>query len=181
MHVTCTRCRHAGGVRGCSGPGSWRNRASLSPSPLQNYAVLLRRISEWLAPGGRLFAHFFSHNLYCYHFKDEGEDDWMTRYFFSGGTMPSHDMLMHFQDDLRMVDSWRINGVHYSRTLEEWLVRQDRNRAAVLDLFRETYPAGEERKWFAYWRLFYLACSELFKYRNGTEWGVTHVLMEKPE
>lgn len=146
---------------------------------MKNYQLLLARISSWMAPGGKLFLHFFSHKDFAYHYTDDGPDDWMTRYFFAGGTMPSHDLMLHFQDDLVVERSWRINGIHYSRTLEEWLRRQDAHRKEGMQLFRETYPPGEAQKWFAYWRLFYIACSELFKYDNGEEWGVTHVVMAK--
>ena len=146
---------------------------------MKNYQLLLARISSWMAPGGKLFLNFFSHKDFAYHYTDDGPDDWMTRYFFAGGTMPSHDLMLHFQDDLVVERSWRINGIHYSRTLEEWLRRHDAHRKEVMQLFRETYTPGEAQKWFAYWRLFYIACSELFKYDNGEEWGVTHVVMAK--
>jgi len=124
--------------------------------------------------------HIFTHKDFAYHFEDNGEDDWMTRYFFSGGTMPSHDLLLYFQKDLTCMHTWRINGLHYSKTLEGWLRRQDANRDKVLSLFKETYPPGEHVKWFVYWRLFYMACSELFAYNGGEEWGVSHYLFEKP-
>jgi len=147
---------------------------------MKNYGLLLAKVARWLRSGGRLFVHHFSHKEVCYHFEDNGEDDWMTRHFFSGGTMPSHDMLLHFQADLRVVRSWWINGGHYSLTLEEWLRRQDRHKREVLALFEQTYPEGQAVKWMVYWRLFYLACSELFAYNGGEEWGVTHVVLEKP-
>lgn len=105
----------------------------------------------------------------------------MSRYFFSGGTMPSLDLLLHFQDHLAIRNTWFLNGQHYSKTLETWLHNQDTNRHAVMDLFKRTYPKGQALKWLVYWRIFYLACSELFAYNGGEEWGVGHYLFEKLE
>jgi hypothetical protein len=110
----------------------------------------------------------------------KGEDDWMAKYFFSGGTMPSHDLLLFFQQHLTLASMWWVNGAHYSRTLEAWLRNQDRARRAVLELFERTYGRGQGLKWFVYWRLFYLACSELFNFSGGEEWGVGLYLFTKP-
>jgi cyclopropane fatty-acyl-phospholipid synthase-like methyltransferase len=110
----------------------------------------------------------------------EGEDDWMSKYFFSGGTMPSLDLLLYFQQHLSLTNMWWVNGQHYSRTLEAWLVKHDAARRQIMPIFVQTYPVNEALKWFVYWRLFYLACSELFNYRGGEEWGVGHYLFTKP-
>lgn len=146
---------------------------------MKNYKELLRRISCWLRPGGRLFVHIFVHRGLPYHYEVKGEDDWMTKYFFSGGTMPSMDLLLHFQDDLCLQRQWYVNGQHYSKTLEAWLQRQDAHRKELMPLFESTYGKGQALKWFVYWRLFYLACSELFNYRGGEEWGLGHYLFVK--
>jgi cyclopropane-fatty-acyl-phospholipid synthase len=148
---------------------------------MKNYDTLFGRVAGWLKPGGRAFVHVFAHRDFPYHFEAKDETDWMARYFFSGGTMPSADLFLHFQQpNLKLRDFWWINGAHYSRTLEAWLARHDAARAQVLDLFRETYGAGNELRWFVMWRLFYLACSELFAYRGGAEWGVAHYVFERP-
>jgi cyclopropane-fatty-acyl-phospholipid synthase len=110
----------------------------------------------------------------------KSEDDWMAKYFFSGGTMPSHDLLLFFQQHLALQSLWWVNGTHYSRTLEAWLRNQDRERRAVLAIFERTYGRGQAVKWFVYWRLFYLACSELFNFNGGEEWGVGLYLFQKP-
>uniref|UniRef100_A0A061R6F4 Cyclopropane-fatty-acyl-phospholipid synthase n=2 Tax=Tetraselmis sp. GSL018 TaxID=582737 RepID=A0A061R6F4_9CHLO len=146
---------------------------------MKNYRELMRRISGWLKPGGLLFVHIFVHRRFPYHFEVEREDDWMAKYFFSGGTMPSLDLLLYFQEHLACEGVWYINGSHYSKTLEAWLERQDRNRGNIMPIFQETYGAGEARKWWVYWRLFYLACSELFNYSGGNEWGVGHYVFRK--
>lgn len=109
----------------------------------------------------------------------KGEDDWMAKYFFSGGTMPSLDLLLYFQQHLTLQDQWYVNGTHYSKTLEAWLGNQDRNRQHIMGIFEQTYGAHQALKWFVYWRLFYLACSELFNYSDGDEWGVGHYLFTK--
>ncbi len=56
----------------------------------------------------------------------------MSHYFFAGGIMPSDDLPLHFQDQLKLVDRWRWNGQHYERTLNAWLERMDAARDAGL-------------------------------------------------
>jgi len=147
---------------------------------MKNYQELLKRISTWLKPGGYLFVHIFVHRLGLpYHYLVESEEDWMTKYFFSGGTMPSSDLLLHFQDDLSIQNQWYVNGIHYSKTLEDWLIRHDTSKSKIMPLFQETYGKDQALKWFVYWRLFYMACSELFAYENGERWGVCHYLFKK--
>ena len=147
---------------------------------LKNYRTLFRNIARWLRPGGLLFAHIFTHRTLSYHFVARDETDWMSRYFFTGGQMPAHALLPRFQDDLRLRQDWKLNGRHYRRTAEHWLKNMDAHRGQILPLFRDTYGPAQAEKWWAYWRVFYLACAELWGYRDGEEWLVSHYLFEKP-
>ena len=141
---------------------------------LRNYQELMARIHGWLKPGGKLFVHIFTHRQFAYPFETEGEDNWMGRYFFTGGIMPSRQLLPHFQDHLQLEEQWHLNGRHYQRTLEAWLVNQDQHREDIMTLFRATYGPEQAGRWFQRWRVFFMACAELFGYRGGEEWGVSH-------
>jgi cyclopropane-fatty-acyl-phospholipid synthase len=144
---------------------------------MRNYERLLRRISGWLRPEGRLFVHIFCHRRFAYPFETDGDDNWMGRYFFTGGIMPSDDLLARFSDDLRVERQWRWNGQHYQRTSDAWLHNLDRNRDQVMPILEEAYGRAESHRWFHRWRMFFLAVSELFGYRGGEEWFVGHYLL----
>lgn len=144
---------------------------------VRNHELLLSRIASWLEPTGKLFVHHFSHRDRSYPFETQGEDDWMGRQFFSGGMMPSDDLLLHCQRDLVVEEKWHVNGAHYQKTSDAWLARQDARRQEVLPILAKIYGTEDARLWNQRWRLFFLACSELFGYRQGNEWWVTHVRM----
>ena len=141
---------------------------------VRNYATLLQRIAGWLHPGGKLFVHIFCHRTLMYPFSVDGNADWMARYFFTGGLMPSESTLLHFQEHLTVEDQWRVSGTHYARTARDWLANQDRERAAVMAVLKEAYGPLEAGRWFQRWRMFFMAVEELFGYGGGTEWLVGH-------
>jgi cyclopropane-fatty-acyl-phospholipid synthase len=148
---------------------------------VRNHELLLARIARWLEPGGSLFVHHFSHRSTSYAFEDDDSDDWMARHFFSGGLMPSHDWLLHFQNDLVVDHQWVVDGNHYAKTADAWLAKQDADKDATLHILGQVYGPSEARVWFQRWRLFFMACSELFGYRDGQEWCVTHTRMQLPQ
>jgi cyclopropane-fatty-acyl-phospholipid synthase len=148
---------------------------------MKNYQALMAGISRWLKPGGLLFVHIFTHRELAYHFVARDDTDWMARYFFTGGQMPSHDLLIQFQERLSLVEDWTVNGTHYQRTAEAWLVNMDAHRREILPLFRQTYGARNARKWWSYWRVFFMSCAELWGYKGGNEWIVSHYLFRKSE
>lgn len=146
---------------------------------MRNYQELLERVNSWLNPNGTLFVHIFVHKELAYKYEVIDDSDWMSKYFFSGGTMPSEHLLYYFQNDLTMKEHWRVSGKHYAKTSLAWLEKMDANKEAIMTIFKEHYPAGEAVKWFHYWRVFFMSCEELFDYKNGSEWYVGHYLMEK--
>ena len=146
---------------------------------VRNYQRLFERLHTWLRPEGKLFVHIFSHRSLPYVFETEGEENWMGRYFFTGGTMPSHDLLPRFAEELLLSESWRVNGLHYTWTLESWLDNLDHSRSDVIGRLEEFYGAREARVWFYRWRMFLMACSELFAFRGGEEWGLSHLLFQR--
>ncbi len=147
---------------------------------MKNYGSLLAKVARWLKPEGMLFVHIFAHRTLTYHFEDHGDDDWMTRYFFSGGTMPSEALLLHFQEDLRIRDQWWVDGRHYEKTSNHWLANLDANHAACRMVLAGGYGEAEADVWLQRWRMFYMAVAELFGYDQGREWGVAHYLFQKP-
>jgi cyclopropane-fatty-acyl-phospholipid synthase len=141
---------------------------------MRNYEQLMARIAGWLEPGGKLFVHIFCHRQLMYPFTAQGEYDWMAEHFFTGGLMPSARTLTDFQRDLQLEAQWQVSGLHYERTCNAWLARLDARRDEVRRVFAGVYPQGDVDRWVNRWRMFFMACAELFGYRGGDEWLVAH-------
>lgn len=146
---------------------------------MRNYQLLLKKVASFLKPNGKLFVHIFTHKEYAYKFEVIDETDWMSQYFFTGGIMPSDHLLMYFNDDLTVQQHWHVNGTHYGKTSEAWLQKMDAHKAQIMPLFEQTYSKQQAVKWWVYWRMFYLACAELFAFNGGNEWMVSHYLFKK--
>jgi cyclopropane-fatty-acyl-phospholipid synthase len=143
---------------------------------MKNYEQLMAKVSTLLRPDGKLFVHVFSHREFAYEFDASDPNDWMAQTFFTGGTMPSDDLLLYFQRDLKLVDHWSIDGTHYARTLREWLKKLDRNKAQVRPVLAKTYGAAQEMRWLVNWRMFFIVCEEAWRLNRGREFLVSHYL-----
>ena len=148
---------------------------------MRNWRLLFERVSGWLKQDGKLFFHIFTHRFYTYPFETEGEDNWMGRHFFTGGIMPSFDLPLRYQDHLRIENQWLVNGNHYGETAEWWLRNLDANRSKALEIFNKAkHPSGDSPEVLVNrWRIFFLACAELWNFRGGNEWCVGHYLFSK--
>ena len=148
---------------------------------MRNYSILMRNISEWLRPDGKLFVHIFCHRELMYPFTTDGEYDWMGKYFFTGGLMPAEATLLHFQDDLHIDQQWRASGTHYEKTSNAWLANLDARRTDVLKVLADAYGEANAERWLQRWRMFFMAVAELFGYRDGSEWYISHYLFKKAQ
>jgi cyclopropane-fatty-acyl-phospholipid synthase len=146
---------------------------------MRNYDELLKRVASWMKPNATLFVHIFTHHRFAYPFEVRDESDWMAKYFFTGGIMPSDDLLHYFQKDLHLIEHWQVPGWHYQLTSEAWLQKMDAAKNEVMPILAKAYGAEQVTKWWVYWRVFFMSCAELFGYDRGREWLVSHYLFEK--
>ena len=146
---------------------------------VRNHRELFKRINGWLKPEGKLFTHVFCHRSTSYPFEVEGEDDWMSKHFFSGGTMPADELFLRISGNLELEHRWRWSGSHYAKTSEDWLANIDQSRNEILKLLHQDLTMAEAHRTFNRWRIFFLACAETFGFSNGQEWWVSHYLFKK--
>jgi len=146
---------------------------------MRNYERLMDLIADHLNPDGKLFVHIFTHKHFAYKFEVLDESDWMSKYFFTGGIMPSDNLLLYFDEQFSIEQHWHVSGKHYSKTSEAWLNNMNNHKTQILPLFEETYGKQHALKWWVYWRIFYMACAELWGYNKGEEWMVSHYLFNK--
>ncbi len=146
---------------------------------MRNYQKLMHKVATLLKSEGKLFVHIFTHKEYAYKFEVIDDTDWMSKYFFTGGIMPSDDLLLYFNEHLSIRKHWHVSGMHYSKTSEAWLQNMDKHKTEIMPLFEQTYGKENAIKWWVYWRIFYMACAELWAYNKGEEWIVSHYLFAK--
>ena len=146
---------------------------------MRNWDQLYKQVSTWLKDDGKFFKHVFSHRQVPYSFEVKDSSDWMSEYFFTGGMMPSDDLPLYFQQHLKINKSWTWNGDHYEKTSNAWLERMDKNKQVLMPIFKEAYGDEQASIWWVRWRLFFMACAELFAYEDGQQWHVTHYLFDK--
>ena len=144
---------------------------------LRNYKLILNYLNHALKPDGKLFIHIFCHKKLTYLYEMKNNFDWMTKYFFQGGIMPSKDIFQYFEDELEIINQWDINGNHYSKTCKAWLNNHYKNKKKILDIFEKHYD--EPKIWFNRWRIFFLSCEAFFALNNGREYFVAHYLFKK--
>ena len=145
---------------------------------LRNYKLILNSLNSLLKPDGRLFVHIFCHKELTYFYEIKNSYDWMTKYFFEGGIMPSQDIFKYFDDELEVINQWDVNGNHYAQTCKAWLNNHYKNKDKILDIFDKHYD--KPRIWFNRWRIFFLSCEAFFAINNGREYFVSHYLLKKP-
>lgn len=146
---------------------------------MRNHQILINRIATWLKENGKLFIHIFVHRDVTYKFEVKDETDWMSKYFFSGGIMPSEHYLYYLKLDLSLTKHWRVSGTHYAKTSRAWLKNMDAQIDEVKKIFSKHYGKENAERWINYWRVFFMSCEELWNYNDGTEWFVSHYLLEK--
>jgi len=146
---------------------------------MRNHKLLYKKIHDWLIPGGKFFMHIFVHRSTPYLFEVQSDDDWMSQFFFSGGMMPSDDLPLNFQSDLKLVNRWRWDGTHYEKTANAWLQNMDKHHEEMTAILGKTYGLEQIEQWRNRWRIFFMACAELFGYKNGQEWWVSHYLFKR--
>ena len=146
---------------------------------MRNHKRLFFNISKWLKPKGLFFMHIFVHHSTPYLFEVKDKDDWMSKYFFSGGMMPSEDLPLHFQDKLKIEKQWIWSGKHYEKTANAWLQNIDKNETKATEILEDIYGKKDAKKWLQRWRIFFMACAELWGFNKGNEWKVSHYLFKK--
>lgn len=145
---------------------------------MRNWRSLLQRISQWLKTDGRLFVHVFANRSQPYEFETKGTKNWMGRFFFSGGIMPSHDLMSEFNEHMTVEKDWVVNGNHYAKTAEAWLNNLDRAKHEAMDVLAENYGESQAPLWLQRWRIFFMACAELFAFQQGEQWHISHYLLK---
>ena len=146
---------------------------------MRNWELLFKKVSIWLKDDGKFFMHVFANRYVPYPFEVKDSSDWMSEYFFTGGMMPCDDLPLYFQKNLKINNTWAWDGKHYAKTANAWLKNMDENKSEIMDIISKTYGQAQVQVWWMRWRLFFMACAELFAYNNGQQWHVMHYQFSK--
>jgi cyclopropane-fatty-acyl-phospholipid synthase len=141
---------------------------------MANWPALFARVRGWIEKDARVFLHVFAHDFACYRYETSDKSDWIAQYFFTGGLMPSRNLVRECAGDFAVEDEWRWSGMEYKRTALQWLENFDANRGAIDRILADVYGVPNVALWRRRWRLFFLATAEMFGYAKGSVWGVSH-------
>lgn len=144
---------------------------------MANWRALLTKARSWLTPEGRMFIHVFSHRTTPYRFEVSDTSDFIAQHFFTGGVMPSHNLMRQYADLFVVEQEWRWSGAHYEKTARQWLANMDAEPESVGRIMRDVY-GDDAALWTRRWRRFYLATAGLFGDSGGREWGVSHYRLQ---
>ena len=148
---------------------------------VRNHEDLLARIATWLVPDGQLFVHIFCHRDLAYTFETEGEENWMGTALFLGRHHARQGFVSEVPRRHDRAKQWWIPGTHYARTCEAWLERLDASACEASRILATIPSSDPPRVMLQRWRMFFMACAELFRYEEGNQWGVGHYLFDVNE
>ena len=148
---------------------------------VRNWENLLNKLQEeWLETEGKILINFVAHKSNSY---IQDQTTWMGKHFLKGKIVPEHSIIKSLDKvigkSLEPEAEYKVNGRHYSKTAEAWLMLLDSEKARIIKLLEQAYGKEQAKLWFNRWRVYFLMLSEAFRMREGTEWFVSHYLLKR--